>query len=48
MPLPEDDELEDERSGGSEHDGDPDDLPVIQLDQKHPRQGKEYNATSLC
>ena len=36
VPLPEDDESEDERNGGSEQEGDPDDLPVIQLEQKHP------------
>ena len=35
VPLPEDDES-DERNGGSEQEGDPDDLPVIQLEQKHP------------
>ena len=39
VPLPEDDESEDERNGGSEQEDDPDDLPVIQLEQKRPRQG---------
>ena len=48
VPLPEDDELEDEWSGGSEQEGDPDDLPVIQLEQKHPRQGEVYSAPSVC
>ena len=48
VPLLEDDEFDDEWSGGSEQEGDPDDLPVIQLEQKHPQQGKVYNAPAVC